>query len=203
MIPDLLLPVTRASLLGRLRDPGDGVSWELFVRTYGPAMYHFCRRRGVQDSDAVDLVQEVLTQVVTSIRSFEYDPNRGRFRDWLGAIVRSKLSRHWRTRARSELASPTYDPDKLYNQGLDAEWTNELEAHLLNVALATIQGAFTPSNWRAFELTWMHDRPANEVATMLDLPIVQVYVAKSRIAKRLADELKLLSDDTPWLAGHS
>ena len=94
MVPDLPSPTTRGSLLCRLRDSADGISWELFVHTYGPAVYHFCRRRGVQDSDAVDLVQEVLAQVVVSMRSFEYEPARGRFRDWLGAVTRSKLARH-------------------------------------------------------------------------------------------------------------
>ena len=37
--------------------------------------------------------QEVLAQVARSIRDFEYQPGRGRFRDWLGAVVRNKVCR--------------------------------------------------------------------------------------------------------------
>lgn len=200
MLPDLPSPTTRGSLLGRLRDSADAVSWELFVRTYGPAVYHFCRRRGVQDSDAVDLVQEVLAQVVVSMRSFEYDPARGRFRDWLGAVTRSKLARHWRTAARPDQPGSS-DPDQVGGNGIDAEWASELDAHLLHAALGAIRGAFDPTNWRAFERTWIDGEPAAEVAAALGIPVAQVYVAKSRVAKRLADELRHLADDTPRLAG--
>ena len=201
MFPDMTIPNTRISLLGRLRDSGDGVSWEQFVRVYGPAVYHFCRRRGVQDSDAVDLVQDVLAQVVVSIRSFHYDPARGRFRDWLGAVTRSKLARHWKAAARPDSPGPNADPDQLGANGVDPEWASELDAHLLHAALKSIRGAFDPTNWRAFELTWVDGHPAASAAAALGIPVAQVYVAKSRITKRLADELKHLSDDTPRLAG--
>lgn len=199
--PALTSLSTRASLLGRLRDYSDGVSWELFVQTYGPAIYDFCYRRGVLESSAVDIVQDVLSQVVVSIRTFEYDPARGRFRDWLGAVVRSKLARHWRAAARPGHSGPALNPDHLSGNRLEAEWASELDAHLLHAALEAIRGAFATTNWRTFELTWIHDRPATEVAATLDIPIARVYVAKSRISKRLADELRHLSDDTPWLAG--
>lgn len=192
---------TRPSLLGKLRDPSDRAAWELFVRTYGPPVYQFCHRRGVQEADAVDLVQEVLTQVVVSIRSFEYDPARGRFRDWLGAVARSKLARHWRAVTRPGVASTAIDPDQLAGPGVDAEWAGELDAHLLHLALGRIRDGFDPSNWRAFELTWLGGRPAAEVAAVVGVPVAQVYVAKSRIAKRLEEEVRFLSDDVPHLGG--
>jgi RNA polymerase sigma-70 factor, ECF subfamily len=192
---------THVSLLGRLRDTTDSTAWELFVRIYGSAMYHFCRRRGLQDSDAVDLVQEALAQVMVSIRNFQYDPVRGRFRDWLGAVIRSKLARHWRTTARTENLTESVDPDQIPTSGVDPEWTNELNNHLLHTALDSIRSSFDPTNWKAFERTWIYSDSAVEVAASLGIPVAQVYVAKSRIAKRLADELHQLSDDVPWLAG--
>jgi RNA polymerase sigma-70 factor, ECF subfamily len=201
MFNDLAIPSTHVSLLGRLRDPADSASWELFVRTYGAAVYHFCRRRGLQESDAVDLVQDVLAQVMISIRTFHYDPARGRFRDWLGAVTRSKLARHWRAAARPENAKSQNNPDEIAANGVDPEWTSELDSHLLHVALESIQASFDPTNWKAFERTWVHSEPAVEVAASLGIPVSQVYVAKSRIAKRLAEELHHLSGDIPWLAG--
>ena len=85
--------------------------------------------------------------------------------------------------------------------GVDPEWASELDAHLLHAALAAIRGGFDPTNWRASERTWIACEPAAAVAAALGIPVAQVYVAKSRIAKRLADELRHLSDDTPRLAG--
>ena len=84
---------TRASLLIRLRDPADREAWRLFVETYTPMIYGYCRRRGLQASDVADVTQDVMTEVMRSIREFSYQPERGRFRDWLGMIARRKLIR--------------------------------------------------------------------------------------------------------------
>jgi hypothetical protein len=40
-----------------------------------------------------EVSQEMLSQVTRSIRTFTYQPELGRFRDWLGAVTRSKLGR--------------------------------------------------------------------------------------------------------------
>ena len=50
-------PLTRVSLLNRLKDGGDHQAWTAFVRLYGPVIYGFARKRGLQDADAADLMQ--------------------------------------------------------------------------------------------------------------------------------------------------
>ena len=77
----------------RLRDAVDEQSWRSFVDLDTPLNDRSCRRRGLQDADASDVGREVLTQVARSIRTFEYRPERGRFRDWLGSVVRSRVAR--------------------------------------------------------------------------------------------------------------
>ena len=59
-------PITRSSLLLRLRDADDQEAWGHFVRLYGPLVYRFARRRGLQDSDCGDVTQEVLGAVLTN-----------------------------------------------------------------------------------------------------------------------------------------
>ena len=61
---------TQPSLLLRFRDASDAESWRTFVSVYAPLIYRSCRRRGLQDADAADVGQEVLTQVARSIRDF-------------------------------------------------------------------------------------------------------------------------------------
>ena len=54
------LPVTRVSLLLRLRDPRDIEAWGGFVEVYGPFVSRLRRADpGLQDDAAADLTQEV------------------------------------------------------------------------------------------------------------------------------------------------
>ena len=84
-------PPTRPSLLVRIRDPRDGVAWGEFVDIYGPLVYDYGRRRGLQDADAADLTQDVLRAVAAAADRFAYDPARGAFRSWLFTVTRTKL----------------------------------------------------------------------------------------------------------------
>ena len=84
-------PATRASLLVRLRDANDAEAWREFARLYAPVIYGFARKRGLQDADAADLMQEVLRSVSTAMGRLDYDAVRGTFRGWLFGICRNKV----------------------------------------------------------------------------------------------------------------
>jgi RNA polymerase sigma-70 factor (ECF subfamily) len=98
-------PVTRPSLLVRLRDPRDGPAWAQFVEVYAPPVYGFARRQGLQDADAADLTQEVLQTVAAAIRRLDYDRGRGSFRGWLFSVVRSRRTGSWRDEKNARLRS--------------------------------------------------------------------------------------------------
>ena len=70
-------PLTRASLLVQLRDGANHAAWQEFVQLYGPVVYGFARKRGLQDADAADLMQDVLRSVSTAIGRLDYDRNQG------------------------------------------------------------------------------------------------------------------------------
>ena len=74
---------TRPSLLIRLRDPMDERAWGEFVEIYGPLVHRLARRRGLQDADAADLVQEVFRR--SPRRSSAMTPIRPRARSAAGS----------------------------------------------------------------------------------------------------------------------
>ena len=187
---------TRASLILRIRDARDGSAWETFLETYVPLVYRYCRRRGLQDSDAADVTQEVMVQVARSARSFEYRPERGRFRDWLGTITRRTLSNHFQRARRTDavvaqvpLPGTVGDPDP--------EWAAAFHAGVLRAALARVQPGFERGTWRAFEMVWLERKPATDAARELGVPLDVVYVSKSRVLKRLREEVLALAEDLP------
>src|SRR6476659_9471362 len=89
------IPPTRPSLLVRLRDARDEGAWRQFVDLYGPLVYGYARKQGLQDADAADLAQEALIAVAGAVGRLEYDPARGAFRNWLFTVVRRKMI-NWR-----------------------------------------------------------------------------------------------------------
>ena len=57
-------PATRASLLLRVHDPNNHGAWREFVELYGPLIFRFASKRGLQDADAADLTQIVFQALV-------------------------------------------------------------------------------------------------------------------------------------------
>src|ERR1051325_10329431 len=84
-------PVTRVTLLTRMRDGRDAEAWHEFVQIHGPVVCRFARNRGLQDADAADLMQDVLRSVARNAHRMEYDPKRGTFRGWLYTVTRNKI----------------------------------------------------------------------------------------------------------------
>jgi DNA-directed RNA polymerase specialized sigma24 family protein len=78
----------------------------------------------------------------------------------------------------------------------DTAWTVEFNAHILQLALARAQERFEPPTWRAFELVWLNNTSAADVATQMGQPIDWVYVAKSRVLKQIWEEVQNLTEDT-------
>lgn len=192
-------PVTRPSLLLRLRDETDSAAWQEFVRLYGPIVYKFARKRGLQDADAADLMQEVLRSVATA--KLDYDAAKGSFRGWLYTIARNKIYTFLDRRRRREQASgdsnvhqrlqATPDPD----DDLEASWEQEYRQQLAARAMEMIRPEFQPNSWQAFWLTTVEGVGAKEAARQLGSTPGAVYVAKSRILARLREEVQRLQDE--------
>ncbi len=190
---------TRPSLLIRIRDPQDRDAWDVFVETYAPLIYGYARRVGLQDADAADIGQEVLSEVARCIRSFEYQPDRGRFRDWLGTLVRRKISRFLKKKGREPADAADGEASEPGPGPADAGWIDTFNARILTAAMERARPHFEPATWRAFERVWLEDRRAGDVAAELALPIEKVYTAKSRVLKRLEEEVRILAEDVPQL----
>jgi RNA polymerase sigma-70 factor (ECF subfamily) len=186
---------TPPSLLLRIRDAQDVESWQTFVDAYAPLVYRYVRRSGLQDADAADVTQDVLAKVARAIRNFEYQPQRGRFRDWLGAVTRSQLARFHARLGKDVKPAGEEQLETVAGPSADAEWGDQFNARILEVALERVRPSFEPSTWQAFEQSWLRERPADEVAAELGLPVAKIYVARSRVLKRLREEVLLLADE--------
>jgi RNA polymerase sigma factor (sigma-70 family) len=184
-------PVTRPSLLLRVRDANDDVAWAQFVEIYTPLIFGFCRNRGLQDADAADVAQEVMRAVSRSINRFDYKPDRGTFRSWLFTVTRNKFNNFLEKRRThpqgtgetvvQELMEAQPCPEK------DDTWDVEYYRRLFEWACHQIRGEFNEKTWQAFVRTATQEESGEKVAEALGLSVGAVYIAKSRVRARLRE----------------
>jgi RNA polymerase sigma-70 factor (ECF subfamily) len=191
-------PLTRASLLVQLRDGANHTAWQEFVNLYGPVVYGFARKRGLQDADAADVVQDVLRSVSTSIGRLDYDRKQGTFRGWLFTITRNKVFNFLSARRIRPQGSGDTTTNRLLasqpddREGADA-WDLEYERRLAALAMERIKGEFQDSTWQAFWLAAVEGQAAADVARQIGISAGAIYVAKSRVLARLKQEVESLA----------
>ncbi len=194
-------PATRASLLVRLRDGGDAGAWREFVRLYAPIIYGFARKRGLQDADAADLMQDVLRSVSLAVPRMEYDPARGTFRGWLFTITRNKVFNFTEGRARRVQGSGDLRVQRRLEEqadsgsALSADWEADYQRSLAAQAMERVKAEFQSATWDAFVQTSLEGRSAALVASRVGLSVGAVYVAKSRVIARLRQEIERMQED--------
>jgi RNA polymerase sigma-70 factor (ECF subfamily) len=192
---------TRASLLVRIRDPGDKEAWRQFVALYAPLIHRLARQRGMQDADAADLTQEVLRAVTAAAPGLDYDPKRGSFRGWLYRVTCNKIhdvrhSRQSRERGTGDSAMQRLLTEQPADQGEAERWEQEYQRHVFALAADAVRDGFEPVTWQAFWLVAVDGKSGEDAAKMLNLSVGAVYVAKSRVLARLKTQVQQLEAES-------
>jgi RNA polymerase sigma-70 factor (ECF subfamily) len=187
-------PATRASLLLGIRDPKDRVAWGEFVHIYAPLIHAYGHRRGLQDSDAADLAQEVFRCLARSAPGFRYDPAKGSFRGWLLTVTRNALRKMGARKARQPGGTGDTEVRQILEQQPDPsadeeQWHREYQWNLFQWAADKVRVEFRESTWQAFWRTAVLGEGIDQVAEVLGVSPGAVYVARSRITSRIRQEI--------------
>jgi len=180
---------TRASLLIRVRDPGDHLAWAEFQRRYGPMIRGWCRHWFPRETE--DKVQDVYCKLVDRLRTFEYDPARGRFRGWLKTLT-NRLMSDLKTIASTAVP----DDDTCLDQAearrdLYERLAAEYDLELLEIAKDQVRGRVLARTWSAYVETTERGRKAAEVARELGMTVGAVYQARYNVITDLKREIAI------------
>jgi RNA polymerase sigma-70 factor (ECF subfamily) len=186
---------TSASLLDRLAAQPTDADWQRLHELYSPLLHAWLARAGVPATDADDVTQEVMLVVFREVKSFERR-GVGAFRAWLRTILTHRIRDYFR--GRQHRATATGDSaflDKLAeleapDSALSQLWDREHDQHLARQLLKIVQVDFTPPTWRAFWRQVIDGMPAAGVAEELALSLNAVLLAKSRVLRRMRQELR-------------
>ncbi len=185
---------TSLSLLERLAGRPTNDDWRRLLDLYQPLLRDWMTRAGVSSADIDDLIQEVLLVVFREVGGFERR-GQGAFRSWLRTILTHRVRNYFRARQYRPVA--TGDSDFLRalddlespDSALSRQWDREHDEHVAGSLLRRVQGDFAPATWQAFRRHVLEGAAAAEVATALGLSLNSVLLAKSRVLKRLRQEL--------------
>ncbi len=184
---------TRASLLIRLRNQDDNSAWTEFVQLYTPLLYSYALQRGLQEADAADIAQETSRQVFKNIDRLDYDPSRGTFRGWLLTIARNLIRQHANRRARTAVGTGDSQMhqvlDRIESPETDEHWEQEYRSRLFHLAVQRIKPEFQIKTWNAFWMSSVEAIDVAEVAKKLAMTVGAIYIARSRVIKRLREEV--------------
>jgi RNA polymerase sigma-70 factor (ECF subfamily) len=185
---------TSFSLLERLRIPAEQEAWARFVKLYTPLLFRWARGVGLSPEEASDLVQDVLTLLVQKLPEFSYNRQKS-FRGWLRTITLNK----WREKQRKPAlplaeVDPSQLPGKPGSDSAAAFEEADYRQYMVRRALELMQAEFQPSTWKACWECAVKGRPVAAVAKELKLTTNAVYLAKSRVLRRLHQELAGLLD---------
>ena len=190
----MIHPETRNSLIARLGDTADVEAWDEFSQIYRPIIVRMGKAKGLQPADAEDLAQTVLVSISNAIERWQPDGS-AKFRTWLkriadnailNALTRSKPDRATGSSSVDQILQSAQRPDCPNSRLLELEYRREI----FQWAIKKVREEFTETTWKAFWLTAVEARPAEEVGSLLGRNRGSIYAAKSRVMQRLLQQIQ-------------
>jgi RNA polymerase sigma-70 factor (ECF subfamily) len=172
------------------------LAWSAFVERYGPHIYRWCRRWRLQDADAQDVTQDVLTLLVRKLRTFAYDPSRGTFRGWLKTLTYHAWCDYLERQGPGQGTGDSAILERLRSiearEDLQEALASTYDLELLAEAEARVQLRVTPRDWKIYKDLTSGGRSGPAVAQELRMRVTAVLMAKSNVLKKVREEIHRL-----------
>ncbi len=192
--------LTRLSLIGKAKNPSDENAWADFTAYYRKYIYNIVRKMGLAHHDADEVVQITLVKIWNAMPSFEYAPEKGRFRSWICRIAGNTAKNYVRARGPIpvSLSSMEWDSEDMLDYAVRPEVEElaqkEWELYLPELALKNISASFDRRTIQAFTMM-SKGIPVSEIAAKLGIAESSVYVYKKRVKEKLVEEIARLQKE--------
>ena len=152
---------------------------------------------GLSHADAQEVVQNTFIKVAKNIRKFDYDPRKGKFRNWLCLIAKQQAANLFRQSPAKKDVSDT-EIRRLPDQAndWDAIWDEEEQKHLQVIVLARLKRKVSEKNFQIFCAHCIKGLGVKEVTELQNVSANEVYLAKNRLMPIFESELKLVQEES-------
>ena len=186
------LPSLSSTMLERVRQMQPD-AWSRLVTVFGPIVYRWSRQSGLSAHDAADVVQDVFASVARGIGNFQREQPNQSFRAWLATITRNRVCDFFRRSSKQPQAMGGTDAMIGFQNAIDpfsqSFADEDIDGELSRRVLDLVRCEFEERSWLAFQKTAVKGELPIDVAADLGMSVAAVYQAKSRILRRLRQQL--------------
>ena len=187
---------TRTTLLEKIA-AGDEIGWEDFARTYSPLIQCIARWKNVPEDDIDDIRQQTLLSVFHGGKFAYRREENGKFRTWLGTIIRNRIADYFRKTGREARVRAKL---REFNEpeAFEDDYFEKYRDHLLELALEELKQQVSPEIYETFALC-RQGRSDKDVAALLDVKPNTVTVRKRRCVEIMNAVISRLNAADPEL----
>jgi RNA polymerase sigma-70 factor (ECF subfamily) len=173
----------------------DTAAWQRLVHLFSPLVYRWCRQAGLQEADAADVGQEVFKSVFGAIDSFRHDRDGDTLGGWLRTITANKVRDFQRKLAKQDRGVGGSDAQRQLRHiaedklpGSDEDSLREDSLLLYRRAVEMILAGCEEQTRQVFLRVVIERQAAAAVAREMGITVNAVYLAKSRVLRRIRQE---------------
>lgn len=184
--------VTRMTLIQRVKDRMDQQSWEEFTKFYSPYIMGILNKAGIEYEYVEDLCQDILLRIWKSIENFEYDPDKCKFRTWLGTVCRNCIYNFYE---RVKKKHNNVDMDESYLPPGEADINeiieNEWQIYIAKKAFEKVSNSFNEKALKSYT-EFQKGKDVETIAKEIDVAENTIYVYHRRVKQAMTREILLL-----------
>ena len=182
---------TRSSVIRAVADTQNEAAWQRLFDLYAGFVFSIARSKGLNDSDADDIVQTVFADLARNLPTFEYDRAKGRFRSYLSGLVHWRVNDRLRSGKRdAELKSAFWEEAKSAAIAEDEDFEErEWKQAALEEALRRIKPEVRPEHYAAFVASAIEGQDTETVMRLHGLTSDNLYQIRKRLTAKLREKM--------------
>jgi RNA polymerase sigma factor (sigma-70 family) len=190
---------TSETLLLKLKNESDPVSWQRFVQIYTPFIKSIITRMRVKPQDLEDLSQDIILKSWKSFSTFSYRTQSSSFRSWLKVLTKNTVLNYFAKKSNQELSygdnvepcstNSLIDESEVYHI-MDSEW----KSYISNLAWNNVKDSFGSVAQQIF----LMDAKGTSIPVIVETLAItksNVYKTRERVREKLSREIRRLAKE--------
>ena len=182
---------TRSSVLRAVANTENEAAWQRFFDLYAGFVFSIARSKGLNDTDADDIVQMVFADLARNLPSFKYDREKGHFRPYLAALVKWRvIDRLKAVRRDADLKADFMEEAKSAATTEDEDFEErEWQSAAMEETLRRIKPEVRPEHYAAFVASAVEGQDTDVVTKLYGISRDSLYQIRKRLTVKLREKL--------------